>query len=180
MAIMKRITLDELRQLATAANGKINKIYLHWTAGHYHQFFGDYHLNIDNDGAIIATTDDLAEYKEHTWHRNSRAIGICMCCCADATAYADGGVDFGTVPPTAMQIDGMAKAVAVLCEELGLDITADTVMTHAEAADSDDYGPATTCERWDLWYLADLPGDGLLKSGGDVIRGKAIWWHNNW
>ena len=32
MAIMKRITLDELRQLATAANGKINKIYLHWTA----------------------------------------------------------------------------------------------------------------------------------------------------
>ena len=39
--LMKRITLNELRQLAKAANGKINKIYLHWTAGNYHQFFSD-------------------------------------------------------------------------------------------------------------------------------------------
>lgn len=78
-----------------------------------------------------------------------------------------------------MQIDGMAKVVAVLCEELGLDINANNVMTYAEAADSDDYGSATTFERWDLWKLPDLPSDGELKPGGDVIRGKAIWWHNN-
>lgn len=178
--VMKRITLNELRQLAQAANGKINKIYLHWTAGNYHQFFGDYHLNIDNDGAIMVTTDDLTEYKAHTWCRNSRAIGIALACCADAVAYADGRVDFGTVPPTAMQIDSMAKVVAVLCEELGLDINVDTVMTHAEAADLDDYGPARTFERWDLWKLPDLPGDGVLKPGGDIIRGKAIWWQQNW
>ena len=178
--VTKRITLDELRQIAKAANGKINKIYLHWTAGNYHQFFGNYHLNIDSDGAVMATTDDLTDYKSHTWRRNTGAIGICMCCCVDAVAYADGRVDLGSVPPMAMQIDGMAKAVAVLCEELGLAINEYNVMTHAEAADLDDYGPATTFERWDLWKLPDVPGDGELKPGGDVIRGKAIWWSNNW
>lgn len=176
----KRITLDELRQLAARARGNIDKIYLHWSAGYYHQFFSDYHLNIDSDGAVMATTDDLTEYKAHTWRRNSRAIGIALACCVDAVAYADGSIDFGNVPPTELQIDSMAKVVAVLCEALGLDINADAVMTHAEAADLDDYGPATTFERWDLWKLPDLPGDGKLKPGGDVIRGKAIWWHNNW
>ena len=64
--VTKRITLDELRQLAARARGNIDKIYLHWTAGNYHQFFSDYHLNIDSDGAVMATTDDLTEYKAHT------------------------------------------------------------------------------------------------------------------
>lgn len=178
--VMKRITLSELRALAANANGSIDKIYLHWSAGNYHQFFGDYHLNIDSDGAIISTSDDLTELKAHTWHRNTGAIGIALSCCVDAVAYQDGTVDFGDVPPTPMQIDGMAKAVAVLCEKLGLDINVDTVMTHAEAAEIDGYGPSTTFERWDLWKLPDLPGDGIIKPGGDVIRGKAIWWHHNW
>ena len=75
---IKRITLDELRQLAKAAAGSIDKIYLHWSAGNYHQFFSDYHLNIDSDGAIMTTTDDLTEHKAHTWRRNSRAIGIAV------------------------------------------------------------------------------------------------------
>lgn len=177
---IKRITLNELRDLAKQSKGKINKIYLHWTAGYYHNFYEEYHLNIDNDGEVMSTTDDLAEVKAHTYMRNTGAIGISMCCCADAVAYADGTVDFGDVPPTDMQIDGMAKAVAILCEELGLEINKDTVMTHAEAADLDDYGPATTCERWDLWKLPNIPGDGEIQPGGDVVRGKAIWWHNHW
>ena len=65
-AVTKRITLDELRQLAARARGNIDKIYLHWSAGYYHQFFSDYHLNIDSDGAVMATTEDLTEYKAHT------------------------------------------------------------------------------------------------------------------
>ena len=73
----------------------------------------------------------------------------------------------------------MAKVTAVLCEELGLEINRYNVMTHCEAAEIDGYGPSTTCERWDLWRLKDIPGDGQLKDGGDVIRGKAIWWQNN-
>lgn len=175
----KRITLDELRVMARAAKNKIDHIYLHWTAGNYHQFDDDYHLCIDNDGAIIATTDDLSELKAHTWRRNSDAIGIAMCCCVGAVAYSADNIDYGDQPPTPEQIDTMSKVVAVLCEELGLEINRRNVMTHCEAAEIDGYGPSTTCERWDLWRLKDIPGDGLLKDGGDVIRGKAIWWENN-
>lgn len=174
----KRITLSELRTIARAARGYIDKIYLHWTAGYYHQFSSDYHLCIDEDGAIIATTDDLTTLKAHTWRRNSNAIGIALCCCAEAVAYADGNIDYGPNPPTPEQIDSMAKVVTVLCEELGLAINDSNVLTHCEAAELDDYGPSTTCERWDLWYLPDLPGDGKMKPGGDVIRGKAIWFEN--
>lgn len=176
---MKRMTLEEIRPLAAKSKGEIDKIYLHWTAGGPHQFFLDYHFNVDEDGAVIATTDDLSERKNHTWRRNSRAIGIAMCCAAGAQCWADGTVDFGEYPPTAEQIDGMAKLVAVLCDELGIEINADNVMTHCEAAELDYYGPSTTCERWDLWKLPDIPGDGEIKNGGDVIRGKAIWWQQN-
>ena len=51
--------------------------------------------------------------------------------------------------------------------------------THCEAAEEDDYGPTTTCERWDLWYLPDIPATEELKPGGEVIRGKAAWWQKN-
>lgn len=36
---MRKITLDELREMAQAAKGYIDKIYVHWSAGRYHQFF---------------------------------------------------------------------------------------------------------------------------------------------
>lgn len=176
---MKRITLDELRAIAAPAKDCIDKIYLHWTAGNYHQFFRDYHLCIDEDGAIISSTDDLTERKAHTYMRNSNAIGIALCCCLDARCWADGTVDFGSVPPTPAQIDSMAKVVAVLCEELGLSINANNVMTHCEAAEEDGYGPSTTTERWDLWRLPRLPGDGVVVDGGDLIRGKAIYWQHH-
>jgi Fe2+ transport system protein FeoA len=93
--------------------------------------------------------------------------------------------------------ESMAKAVAVLLPALGHDITIDTVLTHAEAADNIDgwmvdysqlkggrngqpygmYGPLHTCERWDLWKLKDY--DGAIRNGGDVLRGKANWYKEN-
>lgn len=48
---------------------------------------------------------------------------------------------------------------------------------HAEAAELDEYGPNTTCERWDLWLLPDSKDWG---STGDYIRGKAIYYQNEW
>ena len=35
--------------------GRDVKIYLHWTAGHYHQPYTHYHFNIDVDGTILKT-----------------------------------------------------------------------------------------------------------------------------
>lgn len=191
---MRKIDLDELRRMAkdsydslrSAADsvGRSVKVYLHWSAGHYGQFFDDYHINIDKDGSIYASTDDLSEVLAHTYHRNTGAVGVSMACCAGATSN-----DLGDEPPTPEAIDAMAKVVMVLCDEFGLEINKDNVMTHGEAADnidgiyaSEPYGCQSTCERWDLQYLATKESPAYTtdyddpSTGGNVVRGKAIWW----
>ena len=78
-------------------------------------------------------------------------------------------------PPTALQIEQMAIVIAILCRELELEISYDTVRTHAEVADQDDYGPAKhpSDMRWDLYRLTDLPDTQNLCPGGVVLRKKA-------
>ena len=94
---MQKTTLEELAKMAKAAKGSINKLYAHWTAGHYDSPFGDYHLNITGAGDIYLSTDDLTEVLAHTWHRNTGAIGIALCCCVDATINCDGTFSLGSV-----------------------------------------------------------------------------------
>lgn len=190
---MRKVTLAELQQLALQSKyelwsqaksiGRDVKLYLHWSAGHYRQFFDDYHINIDHDGSIYVSTDNLAELKSHTYKRNTGAIGIALACCYNATTN-----DLGPEPPTSVQIEAMAQVVAVLAKALDLTIDIYRVMTHAEAANNLDglnpgydnnghpdgkYGPGFSCERWDLWLLktGDVPGN-----GGNTIRGKANWY----
>ncbi|MDF2928663.1 MAG: N-acetylmuramoyl-L-alanine amidase family 2 [Anaerospora sp.] len=174
---MEKVTLRELEQLALQAKSSLENqaqsigrdvmIYLHWTAGHYGQFFTDYHINIDADGSIYASMNDLSEVKSHTYRRNTGAVGIGLCCAYNAVTN-----DLGAEPPTAKQIEVSAQVVAALAQSLDLTIDYQHVMTHAEAADEDGYGPATTCERWDLWFF-----DGVAQGeGGNVIRGKANWY----
>lgn len=200
---MREITLHELHRLALLSRRALwgaaelaghdtPKIYLHWTAGGYWHFFDDYHINIDEDGGLHASTEDLAEVLAHTWRRNTGGVGVALCGCYDATT-----TDLGSAPPTLAQIEAMAQAVAVLCEELGLPIEKACVLTHGEAADVEDgdtagygyndaYGPKNGCEKWDLEYLGtpESPAyhpyatDG--SRGGDVLRGKAIYWQNKW
>ena len=124
---------------------------------------------------LYISTYDLTERLSHTWRRNSRAVGICLAGCYNAIPHRGYDTDFGKYPPTQAQMDVVAKIIATLCDGLGLPINYDHVMTHCEAAEEDDYGPSTTCERWDLWYLPDLPSK-EMKPGGDVLRGKAVWW----
>lgn len=191
----RQITLVELKQLAlqsksnlwSAAQG-INrdvKLYLHWSAGHYGQFFDDYHINIDQDGSIHVTTNDFSQTKSHTYKRNTAAIGISLACCYGATTN-----NLGNEPPTSRQIESMSQVVAVLCKALDLTVDIYRVMTHAEAANNLDglnpdyenngypggkYGPGFSCERWDLWFIP-----GVEKGeGGNVLRGKAIWYQHN-
>lgn len=163
---MRQVTLSELKDMAT---GKaVDRIYLHWTAGHYGQFFPDYHINIDADGAIFASTDDLEEKLSHTWHRNSGSIGVAMDCC-----YNGNGNDLGPEPPTNAQIDTLAAVVATLCAAIPLPIDAEHVMTHGEIATVDGYGPGSGDPetRWDLAILRN--GDEWM-SGGNQIREKAV------
>lgn len=194
---MKRVTLKDIQTMANAAfpelwkeakqMGRDVKIYLHWTAGRYGQMYDDYHINIDRDGSIWASTDDFSETLAHTWHRNTASIGITLCC-----GYGSTTNDLGDYPPTNEQIDAMAQVVAVIAPALWLTIDSERVLTHAEAADNidgllpegDEYGPNNGCERWDLQFLGTDESPEWTtdysnpRTGGNVIRGKANYWKN--
>lgn len=189
-----KVTLRDISEMAKEAKqdleksakdyGRDVKIYLHWTAGRYDATFTDYHINITGNGTIYAMTQDFADTLAHTWKRNSGSIGVTLCCAYNATSSK-----LGSYPPTIAQINCMAQVCCVLADALNIPIDKQHIMTHGEAADNEDglwahpmYGPKSTCERWDLEYLGDDESpkfnpeatDG--SRGGDVIRGKAIWY----
>lgn len=192
------VTIKELKALADAARnelfaqaremGRDPKIYLHWTAGRYETDFPDYHICITGDGKLVLMAD-LIETLAHTWQRNTAAIGVALCCAYGATTD-----DLGDYPPTVAQIEAMAQVIAVLADGLWLTIDRDRVMTHAEAADNidgllpegDEYGPNADCERWDLQYLGTPDSPAWTTdyddphTGGNVLRGKANWYRNEW
>lgn len=193
---MRQVTLEELKDMAencresiweqARAYGREPKIYLHWTAGHYGQYYlNDYHIAIDADGSIYVD-HDLDEVLAHTYHRNSGAVGITLACCVGATSD-----DLGSEPPTNAQIEAMSQVIVAVADGLWLTIDKNHVLTHGEAADNEDgiyphdpYGPKADCQRWDLEYLgtSESPSfnpyatDG--SRGGDVLRGKANWYRN--
>ena len=195
------ITEAEIASMAKEARHEIDHIYLHWTAGHYGQACDEYHLNIGRDGTVYRTCRSLAEKKAHTWKRNDRSIGIALDCGYRASVSVPVGagegelfgvragakrvrpllsaeVDYGPEGPTPQQIECLAKVTALLCRYLELPITEETVMTHAEAAVADGYGPCSGDPemRWDLWFLPDgATGCGIYPGGG-IIRGKAVWY----
>ena len=169
------MTLRELFDLGKQAKGQITHLYLHWTAGRYQQFFADYHLNLDGEGQLYQTCSRLTDLKAHTYQRNSGAIGIALCCALDASWNGE-KPDLGTYPPTIKQLQNLAKVVAVLCTALGIEITPESVMTHAEAATLDGYGPGSGDRdtRWDLAWVQDASGN--LCPGGDFLRQLAQYY----
>lgn len=197
---MTEVTIDELRQMASDCResiweraksmGREPKIYLHWTAGRYSQFWDDYHVQIDEDGKLYmppdVTLDD--DSLPATYRRNTGSVAITLLCCVGATTE-----DLGEMPPTEAQIESMAQAIVAISDGLWLTIDKNHVLTHGECADNEDdiyacedYGPKTTCERWDLEFLQtdESPKfnpwaeDG--SRGGDVLRGKANYYRNEW
>lgn len=174
---------------AAEAQGRETKLYLHWSAGRYGQFWSDYHVQIDRDGEIYVIADgELDDVLEATYRRNSGSVSICLLGCLGANTN-----NLGQESPTPLQIEGMAKAIAALSNGLWLTIDKQRVLTHGEAADNEDgielhdpYGPRTTCERWDLEYLGTLespkfhPWSTDGGRGGDVLRGKANWYRQYW
>ena len=195
---MRRVTCTELRELAAAYRPALmyaaarctreTKLYLHWTAGHYGQFFADYHVQIDADGGIyVIGAGALDELLAATYLRNSGSVSIALLAACGATTD-----DLGAEPPTAAEIESMAMATVALADDLWLTIDKERILTHGEAADNEDgvrshvpYGPRTTCERWDLEYLgmAESPVFNPWATngsrGGDVLRGKAQYYREH-
>ena len=190
-----QVTLEDLKGMIENAReaiweqaksqGRNPKVYLHWSAGRYDSVFDDYHINITGAGKIFVTTNDLSEIKSHTWRRNTGSIGISLCCAYNATSN-----DLGEYAPTAIQIETIAKVIDIVATGLWLTINKEHILTHGEAAENEDgiwchepYGPKNGCERWDLEFLETAespkydPWDEEHR-GGSILRGKAIWYHN--
>ena len=166
-----RITTHELLDLATNAKGSIKRIFLHWTAGHYGQYFDDYHLNIDRNGELYCTCHSLTEKKPHTWQRNTGSVGVTLCCAYNAQFNSK--PNLGAEPPTPQQLRSLAWVIAFLCLGLELPIDYEHVTTHAEIAIKDHYGPFSGDNdlRWDLYTLPDIEGDvHIYRPGGAMLR----------
>jgi hypothetical protein len=197
---MRQVTLDELARVAAnsredlwaaarSAGREHPLIVLHWTAGHYGQYWPeDYHIHVDENGEIYLSDDDLSEVLPHTENLNRGSIGVTLCCAVGATT-----ADLGDEPPTDEQIEIMAQIIATLCAELWLSIRPDIVATHGEFADDpeyydeeDMYGPNNDCWRWDLQYLGTDESPYYTAdhsdphTGGNVLRGKAEWYRHEW
>ena len=191
---MTRVTLRDLVSLGTAYRAALReaaarydretKLYLHWTAGYYGQFFVDYHVQIDADGGVYVVGDGaLDALLSATYMRNSGSVSVALLCAYGATTS-----HLGDEPPTGAQIEAAAQTVAALAQGLWLTIDRARVMTHGEAADNEDgvyahapYGPRSTCERWDLEYLGTRESPAFAPwadgtRGGDVLRGKAAFY----
>lgn len=171
---MKPYDMGELSKCIEAARGGFDRLYLHWTAGRYGEIYDDYHISIDGDGRVYLPDENLLIKRNHTWKRNSGAIGIALCACYGASANNGYDADFGEYPVTQAQIEAMSYIVALFAKYGGIPV--ECALTHCEAAFFDGYGPGSGDPetRWDLWYLPDY--DGVMRGGGDVIRGKARWY----
>lgn len=159
------------------------KIYWHWTAGHRDMTFNDYHFCIDGRGNMIQTLP-LNFIPTATYRRNTGSIAIALCAAYGAEAFKGDPYycKLGDEPPTDEQIEALAFLSAKIAQVFDIDIDIEHFMTHAEAADNLDgynahepYGPNSTCERWDLAVLHE---DDEWMSGGDILRGKAIFYRN--
>ncbi len=173
LAVPQSVSISKEESSANI-RGKGSAIYLHWTAGGYDGVSGNYHTTITGDGKINRTTPYDKFNVDHTYSRNSNAVGL-------SVAAMGGKPDPWSVPVKSIQYQKMAEEAARIAKAWGWtssDINIKNVMTHAEAGSNkdggrrhDNYGPRAwggTGERWDLYHLYknDTPG-----SGGNKIRG---------
>ncbi|MDQ2663355.1 MAG: hypothetical protein M3Y18_04880 [Candidatus Eremiobacteraeota bacterium] len=144
--------------------GRIERIYTHWSAHDYQSVFPAYHfcVALDDDGdLLVVNTHDVREnmrnvydapddpYAAHTRGRNSFALGISVMAMEDSRPD-----DFGPFPLTAENVDGFCLLVARLAAFYGVPIDADHIMSHAEAALHDGYFGTQPEQRWDIARLS--------------------------
>jgi hypothetical protein len=165
--------------------GRIERIYTHWSAHDYESVFPAYHFCVATKPSgeiVVVNTHDVREnmrnvydspddpYAAHTRKRNSFALGISIM--AMEGSRPD---DFGQYPLTEPLIDALCSVGAKLAKFYGVPIDADHIMSHAEAALHDGYFGTKPEERWDIARLraenrALVPEDGVIV--GEELRSR--------
>jgi hypothetical protein len=143
--------------------GRIDNIYIHWSAHDYHSVFPAYHFCVALDASgeiVVVQTHDVREnmrnvyeapddpYAAHTRKRNSFSLGISVMGMQDSKPS-----DFGPYPLTEPLIDALCLVAARLAAYYGVPVDAAHIMTHAEAAVHDGYFGREPEQRWDIARL---------------------------
>lgn len=159
---------------------KYSRIVFHWTAGRWDATEAeeeDYHgvvgFDEDKDKAFIEkeTPPDLFKILPHAWKDNTGSYGISASSMgvpwANSTQWGN-AVDkmikngllrqdfnkynFGSGYPVRWeQIEAMCQMAARVCKANNIEVTPETVYTHAESAVFFGYFP----DRWDFWKFGD-------------------------
>ncbi len=147
-----------------AEQGRIEKLYLHWSAGDYTTVYPAYHFCIGLDALsqpFVAQTSDLRlnmrdvrsnpdePYTAHTRGRNSFAAGLSVMCMQDAQP-----MDFGAYPLTNNLVEALCYVTAQVAAFYNISPDPSAIMTHAEAAVIDGYFGTAPEQRWDIALLA--------------------------
>jgi hypothetical protein len=153
----------------------MKRIIIHWTAGAkgLNSVEADsYHFIVQPDGKVdpgdfpvSANIPPLksGQYAAHTRNCNSYSIGIAL----DAMAGArERPFDKGSNPITQKQLEALCDLAAGLCGQYGIDITPQTVLTHAEVE------PTLGIKQKNKWDVTWIPG--MQEPGDPVFVGDRI------
>ena len=153
----------------------MKRIIIHWTAGAkgLNSVEADsYHFIVQPDGKVdpgdfpvSANIPPLkpGQYAAHTRNCNSHSIGIAL----DAMAGAkERPFDAGSNPITQKQLEALCDLAASLCGQYGIEITPQTVLTHAEVE------PTLGIKQKNKWDVTWIPG--MQSPGNPVFVGDRI------
>ncbi len=146
--------------------GRIERIYLHWSAGDYETAYTAYHAGIAlyEGRAYVVESNDLRAnmrdvyasnepYAAHTYRRTRFAAGLAILAMTGARPE-----DFGAFPLTDATVSALCVVAARLASFYCIPVDPDHVMTHAEAARIDGYyGAGSDDLRWDIARLTPGP-----------------------
>ena len=154
----------------------MKRIILHWTAGtntasaldknHYH-FIVEGNGNIKNGVYSPEDNESTATpYAAHTRGMNTGSIGVALAAMHGATERP---FNAGKYPITAKQVDALVGLISRLCDQYGIAVTPQTVLTHAEVEGT--LG-AKQRGKWDVTWLPGMDQAGHPSAVGDLLRQK--------
>lgn len=157
----------------------MKRIVMHWSAGSHKASALDkkhYHFIVEGDGAVVAgdkkpeanlsTKDD--DYAAHTLGANTGAIGVAVAAMAGAKERP---FSAGRFPITEAQVDALARLCADLCGQYDIEVTRQTVLTHAEVQ------PTLGIKqrgKWDITWLPGMARPSDPVQVGDTLRNKIL------
>lgn len=153
----------------------MKRIIMHWTGGGHRATDLDrshYHFIIEGDGNIVegihrpeANAGPLksGRYAAHTLNGNTGSIGVAV---AAMLGAQERPFRAGRYPITKAQLEALAMLCASLCRTYKIEVTRQTVLTHAEVQ------PTLGIAQRGKWDIAWLPG--MDKPGDPVAVGDRL------